>query len=763
MADSNCIWLDKPASPHHWEQALPIGNGAMGAMVFGGIETERIQLNEETIWARGPDDRINPMAKQSLAQMRALLFEGKSEQALQLAEQTMMGCPARLAPYQTAGDLNLDIRHGASGEATDYRRTLDLRDALVRIAYQKGQVRYTRELFASAADGVLVMNITSDAPGQVSLCGNLWRALDAGVEQLDGRAQLLVGQAGSRGTKFVVGLQAVAEGGACYLSADRLVVDAADSVTLVLAIGTDFRGDDPRQVVADRLAGAVGRSFARLKADHIDEYRQWFDRTSVDLGASDQTVTDLPTNRRMARLKQGEADPQLEATYFNFGRYLLISSSRPGCLPANLQGIWAEGFTPPWCCDYHTNINIQMNYWPAEVCNLSQCHRPLLEWLATTLESGRRTAQEHYGLTGWVMHHISDPWGFTVPGGPATCGLWPTGGAWLCDHLWEHFLFTGDRRFLADLAYPLMCEASRFFLDYLVEDEQGRLLSGPSASPENRYRLPDGTVGYLCMGPTMDSQIIDELFKHTIEAAALLDEDPPLRQDLAAARAKLPPTRVGKQGQIMEWLEDYEEPEPGHRHISQLFGLHPGTAISMRGQPELAAAAERTLERRLEHGGGHTGWSAAWIVNFRARLGQAEKAYTALRTLLEDSTRENLLDVHPPFQIDGNFGGCAAIAEMLLQSHDGCVHLLPALPSAWPTGRFIGLRARGGLTVDAQWVEGRLTGARLTADRAVALNLRLHDGSDPRFALNGQTIDLARRDDLYVVDLAAGDQLVLTA
>ncbi len=760
MSDSNSIWLHSPAPLHYFEQALPIGNGALGAMVFGGIETERIGLNEQSIWARSPEDRINPMARRSLPKVRSLLFQGKPAEALQLAEQTMMGCPSRLAPYQTAGDLKLDLRSGEPGEVSGYRRELDLRDAMIRIAYQKGQVRYSRDLFVSAVDQVLVMNMTADSPGQINLCANLWRALDAQVAQLDNRAQLLIGRGSGDGTRFVVGLQAVAQGGECFLSADRLVVDSADSVTLLLAIGTDFRGDDPRELVAERLAAAAGRTYDQLRADHIAEYRGWFDRVSVDLGPSDQEVTRLPTDQRMARLKQGEADPDLEAAYFNFGRYLLISSSRPGGLPANLQGIWADGFNPPWSCDYHTNINIQMNYWPAEVCNLSECHRPLLEWMRTTLDSGRRTASEHYGSGGWVMHHISDPWGFTVPGDGATCGLWPTGGAWLCDHLWEHFLFTGDRQFLSDLAYPMMREAARFFLDYLVEDDQGRLLSGPSSSPENRYRLPDGTVGHLCMGPTMDSQIIDELFRQTIEAAALLDEDARLREDLATARAKLPPTRVGKQGQIMEWPEDYDEPEPGHRHISHLFALHPGTGISVRNQPELAAAADRTLARRLEHGGGHTGWSAAWIVNFRARLGQADQAYAALRTLLEKSTRENLLDVHPPFQIDGNFGGCAAIAEMLLQSHDGCVHLLPALPGAWAKGRFTGLRARGGLTVDARWARAQLTDATLTADRPVALNLRLPDGAgEAQFTLNDQPVELLRRDELFSVDLAGGDRL----
>ncbi len=761
-----------------WPDALPVGNGRLGGMVYGAPEREHIQLNEETIWDGEVRDRNNPDAREAVQQVRELLLAGHVIEAEALAAKGMLAQPPRLPCYQTLGDLWLDAPQWS--QAINYRRELRLDEAVVRTTFRCDEVDYTREVFSSAPDQMLVMRLSSSASGKIHCGVRLDRPMSCETTAVGDEHLIITGQAlpvndnpGSAikerqtGVRFRGELCVRTEGGRCIAVGNRLQIEDADAATLYFVAATEFRVRDMAAACATYLK-AASTAYATLRDRHVRDYQRYYRRCDLQLLDGEDPLQDMPTNKRMERVKAGEDDVRLLAIYFRFGRYMLISSSRPGTLPANLQGIWNESVDPPWGSKYTVNINAQMNYWPAETTHLADLHPQLFDLLDRTRAAGTITAQTYYRANGFVVHHNTDIWGDAVPIDGVHSGIWAMGANWLALHLWQHYEFNGDLTFLRERAYPMLRDVTHFLLDYLVSDGHGHLLSGPSLSPENSYKLPDGRHASLCMSPTMDVEITRAVFLRTSAAATLLGIDASLREQIAAAEAKLPPIKIASDGCLQEWLEDYPEVEPGHRHISHLFALYPEDQITPEATPALAAAAYATLQRRLANGSGSTGWSRAWITNCLARLGRGDECHHNLLELLRQCTRTNLFDVcglkpNSPFQIDGNLGAPAAMAEMLLQSHSGVVRLLPALPAQWSQGSARGLRARGGLVVDMEWQSGLLQQATLHASlsRGHTITLQSTLGVDALHNSHG-SVPFAAMDQGIHFKAIAGETYTLT-
>ena len=736
------LWFDSPAQT--WEETLPLGNGRLGMMPDGEIEKETIVLNDITLWSGGVEDANNPDAAKYLPEIRRLIFAGKNDLAQELVYKTFVckgkgsgygsGAEVPYGSYEVLGNLHIEYDYRAGNKKPEkYRRQLSLNDAVARTSFVLDDVKYTREYFTDFKRDVMIIRLYASQAGKLNFNLDIDRP-QAYETMLEGNELVMKGQLNNgtdgKGMRYMARVKIQLTGTGKVTGRDgKLHVNDAQEAIIVVSATTDFR--DPRfetkctQLLNNALKE---RKYTTIKAQHTEAYRDFFDRASLNL-ISHQGKDTIPTDRRILAFANDPYDNGLLELYFHYGRYLLISSTRRGLLPPNLQGLWANTVNTPWNGDYHLNINVQMNHWPAEVTNLADLHLPLIRLTTSLVEPGTETAKAFYNADGWVAHMMTNVWGFTAPGEHPSWGASNTGGAWLCAHLWEHYDFSRDQQYLQRI-YPTLKGASEFFLSTLVkEPRHGWLVTAPTTSPENAFFMP-GTqkAVHICAGSTMDNQIVRELFTNTISAAQILNMDVKFQEQLQKALDRLPPNRIGSDGRLMEWLEEYEEPEPQHRHVSHLYGLHPGNQISPTKTPELAEAARKSLDIRGDRG---TGWSRAWKINFWARLGDGDRAYSLLHSLLAPSrsttisysgrgrsgagTYPNLFCAHPPFQIDGNFGGCAGIAEMLLQSHTGIIELLPALPKQFSKGTFDRFRVRGGAEISAAWNNNQLTSVMLKA------------------------------------------------
>ena len=759
----NRLWYKQPSK--NWVDALPIGNGRLAGMVCGKVFTERIHLNEDTIWSGGPQERDNKDALSNLPEVRRLISDGKIKEAEWLASLTLTGTPDGQRHYQPLGDLFIFFRDQKK-QVEEYSRELDLEDGVARVQYKNGGDQYKREIFCSYPDQVIVVRLTSNKPEGMSFmtqlsrgalqlpwkCTNEWINSDSpieesgmwhpisyqgfcdGMEVLSPEMLMMKGSIGSEDAiRYRCALKAVAQDGIVHVLGDHLLVENTHAVTLIIGASTSFRSEKPEVECRSIVEKAAEKSYEELLSNHTADYKNLYKRVSLEIGDSEvnEKMDKLPTDARIINIREGNIDDGLVSLCFQYGRYLLISSSRPGSLPSNLQGKWASELLPMWDSKYTNNINIQMNYWPSEICNLSECHEPLFDFFERMREPGRKTARIMYGCKGFVAHHNSDLWADTAPQDifiPAT--FWPMGSGWFCLHLWEHYAFTGDEEFLKK-AYETMKEAAEFYIDFMIEDKNGDLVTSPSISPENSYLLPDGTPVSLGMGSALDMEIIRELFDNLIKSSEILGEDLQFREKILNVREKLLKPKVGKFGQIQEWYGDYPEKIVGHHHLSPIFSLYPGQWFTPQIDAKYAKAAKVTLERRTNNWSKFQAWPSAWAISLWSRLKEGDKACEVLNEFMKNSLHFNLFNVlfnmDYAFQIDGNFGLTAGVSEMLLQSHANEICLLPALPKAWIIGKVTGLRARGGMEVDIYWEEGHLKHATIKSLLGNECRLRIYE------------------------------------